>query len=448
MIQWKRIRVCDRDFIFFRNSLYLAIYDKEFEKALILAAEGNNESNNRYFDMAKNLLQQDDLFREKIMIKGLNSANHNFPKLMGMQINTVNACNMECGYCFAEGGNHNRDYIMNEDLADKSIDFLFNNAGAAQTLSITIIGGEPFINTDVFEHLIHYAVHKAQEHGKKIRFFTTTNGTILNEKIKTLINKYQFNVLLSLDSHIPEIQNYLRPMKNGQGSWEHIMEENWEFYRNRHKSAVHITLTPYNYKLFDYARFCYDSGFYCVHFNLVRSNNKKYIFSKKQLKLILAECDKLAQYLVDEISGGKEKFASPIMDNIWRIYNRLPQISKCSTPGGHCIVAPDGEVYPCDVLMWEEYCLGSIYENEFTINKGIEPSENKKCHECWARYLCGGLCYAEKIENNSWSYQETYCLYKQHICRLQLYVFFELSRNSDFIEKYVEKKRKEYNNEI
>jgi len=64
------------------------------------------------------------------------------------------------------------------------------------------------------------------------------------------------------------------------------------------------------------------------------------------------------------------------------------------------VVSTDGAVYPCRSLVGiDEYRLGDV-------ERGIDPArhepwlhltieERHDCKTCWARYLCGGGCYAQ-----------------------------------------------------
>ena len=382
MNQWEKIDINNEKFIFFRNSLCLAQYNPDLEKALDIAAHEEKEYNNRYMDVALDILQQEKMYISYINTK--NTTHLNETKLLGMDLNTINDCNMKCKYCFAVDGTHNKKGVMTEEVAREAIDFLFLNAAKRKTIYVTIIGGEPFLNIDLFKFIIMYAEQKAQESGKNVRFFTTTNGTILNKELEVFLNQHPINLLLSYDSQFPEIQNFLRPMKNGTGSWN-VIQKNFDYFSKRERSAVHITLTPYNYKLFQYAKYCYDAGFYCVHFDIVKSQNDKFRFSREQIDEVKEECSKLAEYLVKEICNGRNIFASPLMDTIWELYNRIPKLNSCQVPYRQCMVGPDGEIYPCDVLMWDQYSMGNIKRKEFNPGIGKDHDEKEQWGGCWAR---------------------------------------------------------------
>lgn len=391
--------------------------------------------------VVEDVIKQDEMFTNFIRVKNRGEVVEE-KKLLGIEINTVNACNMRCQYCFAVDGTHNKKATMSGKNAKKAIDFLFQNAAKRKTLYITIIGGEPLMNIERFKDIVLYAEKKAAERRKKVRFFITTNGTILDEDLKTFLDCHQINVMLSLDSQFPEIQNLLRPMKNGKGSWEYI-QKNFDYFRKRSKSTVHITLTPYNYKLFEYAKSCYEMGFKCVHFDIVKSDKPEFNFSPEQIEEINNECNQLAEYVAQQIEQGRTISAYPIMDNIWTLAKRMPKLSSCSVPYRQCCFGPDGKIYPCDVLMWDKYCMGEIGDMTYSAEKFDDLKTPIVCGECWARYLCGGQCIADMLQNKE-EFQSLYCIFKRNIFKLQLYMFYRLSVSSNYISDYIKRKEEEY----
>lgn len=441
MKRWKKIIINNEEFIFFIKSLCLVKNSMEFEETLKSVENGNISKGSEYQEIIPSILKQDDLFGEYIN-SSLISNHKKETKLLGIEINTINACNMKCKYCFAVDGTHNKKFEMTEEQAKDSIDFLFEHAAARKTLYITIIGGEPFLNIGLFKYIVLYAEEKAKENNKKVRFFTTTNGTILDESLKKFLDEHLVNLMLSYDSQFPEIQNLLRPMKNGQGSWEN-MKDNFSYFKQRPKSTVHITLTPYNYALYEYAKYCYNAGFSCVHFDIVKSKQNDLTFTEEQIQEVKTECSKLAKYVADEIEKGNNISVFPIMDNIWGLHKRIPKLNSCAVPYGQCCIGPDGNIYPCDVLMWDKYCLGNIEKKRYNPAQYLYYEEHNECKNCWARYLCGGQCLADKVQADA-EFQRMYCDFKRHICKLQLYIFYRLSKSGDYIKKYIMKKEEEY----
>lgn len=69
------------------------------------------------------------------------------------------------------------------------------------------------METETVEEIVRTTLKKYPQ--KTIRFTATTNGTILNNKILSLLNDYNFSLMISLDGP-QEITNKLRPHINPQ----------------------------------------------------------------------------------------------------------------------------------------------------------------------------------------------------------------------------------------
>jgi uncharacterized protein len=88
---------------------------------------------------------------------------------------------------------------------------------------------------------------------------------------------------------------------------------------------------------------------------------------------------------------------------LMRIKSQEPQVRRCSAGWDEFIVATDGRIYACEALVGQERQeLGDVWQ-------GIDPERHrpwlnlglggtrKVCAACWARYLCGGGCYASSL---------------------------------------------------
>jgi len=89
----------------------------------------------------------------------------------------------------------------------------------------------------------------------------------------------------------------------------------------------------------------------------------------------------------------------------WAISAR--QNSQCSSLGASSYVgiAADGEVYPCfRHLGLKDYHLGNVVDGlndskrmEFRSKEAADVDNRPGCQSCWARYICGGGCYADSV---------------------------------------------------
>lgn len=114
-------------------------------------------------------------------------------------------CNLRCKYCYGESG-------YSEDMPKTKIFEILTAFKEKNIFEIEIEGGEPFLHPDIFE-----VIEKCLQ--LELDFTILSNGTQINGKVITQIKKleqkyYSFPIQISLDSHIPEINDLTR----GEGS--------------------------------------------------------------------------------------------------------------------------------------------------------------------------------------------------------------------------------------
>ncbi|MFC8723139.1 radical SAM protein [Kitasatospora sp. NPDC057198] len=132
-------------------------------------------------------------------------------------------CNMGCAYCGQEhtaGG-------LSRDHRDKVRARVLRKIGAPSTRSARIdwFGAEPMVGYAVIRSLAPAFVAAAAGRGIPYSSVIVTNGSLLTPaKIRTLVGECgvtQFEI--TLDGP-PEVHDVHRPLKNGKGSFRHIVE--------------------------------------------------------------------------------------------------------------------------------------------------------------------------------------------------------------------------------
>ncbi|MDQ4096775.1 MAG: radical SAM protein, partial [Actinomycetota bacterium] len=80
------------------------------------------------------------------------------PALTSLSLNVMQACNMSCGYCYADegrfGGSVRR---MTADVARRAVDRLVAEARPGADLVLGFMGGEPLLNRAVVHEACRYA---------------------------------------------------------------------------------------------------------------------------------------------------------------------------------------------------------------------------------------------------------------------------------------------------
>ena len=122
-----------------------------------------------------------------------------FPnKLRKIEIASSNICNLECIMCHGEASSSIRKNRENKEPIQNQYMYKFRNELKPLLPSmqeIVFLGGEPFLNPlyyDIWEDII--AINP------KCKISVVTNGTILNDRIKLLIERGDFKINLSFDA--------------------------------------------------------------------------------------------------------------------------------------------------------------------------------------------------------------------------------------------------------
>ncbi|WP_349946308.1 thioether cross-link-forming SCIFF peptide maturase [Lacrimispora sp. BS-2] len=312
-------------------------------------------------------------------------------------------CNLACKYCFAEEGEyHGRRALMSFEVGKKALDFLIANSGNRRNLEVDFFGGEPLMNWDVVKQLVEYGRKKEKEYNKNFRFTMTTNGVLLNDEIMEFCNREMSNVVLSLDGR-KEVNDNMRPFRNGKGSYELIVPKFQKFARLRETKDYYIrgTFTRHNMDFAkDVLEFA-DLGFTSMSIEpVVAQPEEEYAIREEDLPQILKEYDDLAvEYINRQKEGKGFNFFHFNID-----LNQGPCVAKrlsgCGSGTEYLAVTPWGDFYPCHQFVGEEkFLLGNV-------DTGVTNSEIRdefklcnvyakdKCRDCFARFYCSGGCAA------------------------------------------------------
>ena len=144
---------------------------------------------------------------------------------------------------------------MSLEVAKKSLDFLVANSGLRRNLEVDFFGGEPLMNWDVVRKTVEYGRSLEEKYDKKFRFTLTTNGVLLNDEIMEFANREMANVVLSIDGR-KEVHDYMRPTRNGKGSYDVILSKFQEFAKKRAGKSYYVRGT-YTHNNLDSHRTCF-----------------------------------------------------------------------------------------------------------------------------------------------------------------------------------------------
>ncbi len=345
-----------------------------------------------------NALFSEDIYENKII---------DFKKrktvVKALCLHIAHDCNLACKYCFAEEGEYKgRRALMSLEVGKKAIDFLIANSGNRHNLEIDFFGGEPLMNFDVVKEIVKYGREQETIHNKNFRFTLTTNGILLNQDIMDFANKEMSNVVLSIDGR-KEINDMMRPSRNGKGSYDVIIPKFQEFAEQRNQTNYYVrgTFTHNNLDFSKDVLHLADLGFKQISVEpVVAPNEESYAIKEEDIEEICKEYDTLATEMIKRKKEGKAfNFFHFMLDLEGGpcVYKRL---SGCGSGIEYLAVTPWGDLYPCHQFVGtEEYKMGTVYEGITTPNiqddfKCCNVYTKDDCKDCFAKFYCSGGCAA------------------------------------------------------
>jgi len=333
---------------------------------------------------------------------------------------------MSCDYCFEQDSAMHKKATMNFEIAKKAVNFLVKNSKES-TLKIIFFGGEPLLEYELIKKIVSYCRKLEKGLNKKFSFTMTTNATLLDSQKMEYFSKEKIGIMISFDGN-PEMNSY-RKMSDKSESFSRVYEN------------INELTTKYN-----------------ISFRATLSNKnddfkKCFTFFKEELNcknLLVSECsgtkfwnsksiNKLKKQYIESIkkASNLNEIPSNIRNEVMSISNGTKWNYNCGTGITWFYISPNGDMFPCNrVINTEQEIKFGNVKTGINVEKVKEfiyltsVNNSAYCKKCWAKYLCGGGCYGEKIEANQ-SYTKPYklfCIFKKFKIKVGSY-FLETFKN-------------------
>ena len=358
-------------------------------------------------DEIEQLIQEEMLFTEDVYEEYMMDFKSRQTVVKAMCLHIAHDCNLACRYCFAEEGEyHGRRALMSFEVGKKALDFLVRNSGNRVNLEVDFFGGEPLMNFEVVKQLVAYGRSLEKENHKKFRFTLTTNGVLLNDEVIDFCNAEISNVVLSLDGR-KEVNDKMRPTRNGQGSYDIITPKFIEFVNRRKGGQYYIrgTFTRDNLDFSKDVIHFADLGFKHMSIEpVVGLPEDAYSVREEDLPIIMSEYDELAKEFIKREKEGRGFNFFHFQIDLEQGPCVAKRLSGCGSGTEYLAVTPWGDFYPCHQFVGEEeFLLGNVDEgivkpalcDEF---KQCNVYAKENCQECFAKYYCSGGCAANSFK--------------------------------------------------
>ena len=322
-------------------------------------------------------------------------------------LHVSHACNLQCEYCFAESLLDSCDCkIMSPETAIKALDFLVANSGEREELEADFFGGEPLMAWETVTAAVEYARKNEAAWKKRFRFTITTNGILLDDEKIAYINENMTNCVLSLDGR-KEVNDRIRPTKNGGGSFDLVVERFKRLVAGRTKRDfsdwyIRGTFTAYNLDFAEDVIALAELGFRNISIEPVTAEpDLPFAIKHEHLPQIYAQYERIYRLMksgdldVNFFHFNVDLTGGPCV---------IRRLRGCGCGNEYLAVTPNGDVYPCHRFAgFSKWNMGNI--NSDGLDLGIKEYFTKThiyskpdCVECWARFYCSGGCNASSYE--------------------------------------------------
>ncbi len=326
----------------------------------------------------------------------------------GYYIFVTEACNLRCSYCFVRDKQNHRH--LTDELGDKTVEFIVEDAAAAKSVYVHFFGGEPLIRPATVDRLAARLRSWGGNAETEVRLGITTNGTLLTIANCEMLKRHDIGVQLSLDGgktgndihrqFMGGTQSGLRP----SGAFDLVKIENYVRYFGRGRPNCRMTVTVHNLPYLSQSiRELHEIGF--KSFSLIPDADCG-DWTAPDFARYEREMQDVFQYWAEH----RELSFNVIDQTISRLVEKKQRRHLC--PAGSTIlgITVDGDLYPChdfagrfwpDPACRESLLLGNVATGcSPERREAFKPipmeraksANNHECSVCWAKSVCGRGC--------------------------------------------------------
>ena len=323
--------------------------------------------------------------------------------LTTMVLEVAQDCNLNCTYCYADGGSYGRAArFLDPDTARQAVRKLIDDSADRDTVTLVIFGGEPLLNMPAVEAAVAEAQIQSQQKGKQAFISLTTNGTLLDPDVIGFIHANRIAVSVSLDGPA-DLHNANRPNLKGKGSYATIADNLVGLLRGATAPvAARVTLIPDQWSRIEEVFFhLMDLGFHEVGIAPVSPVRRDLLPDAEQEEALLRGFSALATTFLKAAKVNRLLPFTNLIDLLARLHVGRTKSVSCGAGYGYLAVDAAGSFYVCHRLVGEEnFRVGNL-------DDGAAPAEIRRaldsvtcgrqemCSSCWARTLCSGGCHYE-----------------------------------------------------
>lgn len=319
-------------------------------------------------------------------------------------------CNLNCKYCYIPV---KKDLTLSLKTA-KDILTPYLSLADADTLEIDFMGAEPLTAFERLKEIVEWV--KNQNFSRDCFFFATTNGTLLNEEMKTWLAENKDIIILGLSyDGTDSSQNLNRSFSSNLIDIQFFLDT-WP------EQAFKCTISQQSVsELSDGLIRLAEIGARVIA-NPAYENER---WSKESLREYARQLKKLVKYYCKNPNVPVASLVNYDLIDICRRKD-LKQHANCGASQGEGIYDIDGHSYPCQMLS----PLVMEKEKALEIQKIIKSTdicyEDSKCKDCILNNECPTCMATNYLQRNDFARRdETHCI----LTRLEVLATCILQKN-------------------
>lgn len=316
-------------------------------------------------------------------------------------------CNLACTYCYNQRGRAVAPFaMMSPETAKAAVGRFFHTPGISYAAAL--YGGEPLLNPGLIRPLAEHVERLRQERDIRISLSATTNGTVMNRELLELLGRHFSSVTVSLDGAGPINDLHRRYEKAGGASAHDKAAATIRLLKEGTGLRVTVkgTLTAQGLPRYrESLAYLRDLGADAVALDPVFGPpDADWALTGEAFGLYV---DMQAANAAADLADPEEK-SRPWQEYTFQIVAGLMtkrRLLRHCNIGRDLAVMADGAIYACHGLAgMPAFRMGRVDEPDSPEFRRLHDDfatldvrSVEGCATCWARYLCGGGCYA-----NAW----------------------------------------------
>lgn len=334
-------------------------------------------------------------------------------------------CNLACSYCFYADVSSLRECASMGIMQETTMKALIDRALATpvEQVNFCFQGGEPLMaGYAYFDAFTRYVDEKNSD--KKVTYAIQTNATLIDDDYIAIFKKYHFLVGVSLDGFL-ENHNRFRKDRKKKGTFQTVIHAIKKLEKENIEYNVLTVLThelaknpKQLFAFFEKQAFRYVQLIPCLPTLEGNPVLDRYCLTPKDFSMFYKTFFDL---WYDAYQKGRY-LSVTLFDNVIPMYRNIaPQqcgmLGKCQI---QFVVEGNGNVYPCDFYVLDEYCCGNVVTDSIEKMMASAMAKRflnekrtycKECEKCPFYHMCFGNCR----RLSSCYYDENYCGYKEFL---------------------------------